>query len=194
MISPIAISRRKVMLLLSDSALSIGAALQAGADPLHRFRQQHHEGGAHQRAHDRAGAADDDHRQEQDRAFDAETFVRDHQLVMRIERAGDAGEERRQPERQRAVFGQVDAHDLGGEIMVADRDQRAAVARAHQVGHQEIADHAHRPAPRRNIAGRRGRCSRKSRTDWRWPAPSRRRTSRRARRNRAGCIARPAWR
>ena len=59
---------------------------------------------------------------------------------MRIERAADAGEERREPERQRPVFGQVDAHDLGGEIMVAHRDQRAAVARADQIGDQEIAD------------------------------------------------------
>ena len=141
MISPIAISRRKVMLVLSDSALSIALPFRHVADPFHRFRQQHHERGAHQRAHDRAGAADDDHRQEQDRAFDAKAFLRDHELIMRIKRAGDAGEERRQPERQRAVFGEVDAHDLGGEIMVADRDQRAAVARAHQIGDQEIADH-----------------------------------------------------
>ena len=140
MISPIAISRRKVMLLLSDSALSIAPPFRQVADPLHRFRQQHHEGGAHQRAHDRAGAADDDHREKQDRALDAKAFIGDDELVMRIERAGDAGEECRQAERQRAVFGEVDAHDLGGEIMVADRDQRAAVARAHQIGHQEIAD------------------------------------------------------
>ena len=66
------------MLLFERSAWSIGAAAQRDAEPFHRFRQQHHEGGAHQRAHDRAESADDDHGEEEDRALDAETFVRDH--------------------------------------------------------------------------------------------------------------------
>src|SRR5215813_11887837 len=40
------------------------AVAQQRADPFHRFRQQYHEGGAHQRPHDGAGAADDHHREE----------------------------------------------------------------------------------------------------------------------------------
>src|ERR1700722_7459765 len=59
-----------------------GGALEGGADPLHRFRQQHYKGRAHQRAHDRTSAADDDHREKENRAFDAKPFLRDHQLVM----------------------------------------------------------------------------------------------------------------
>src|SRR5205814_4651779 len=42
-----------------------GTAPEAGTDPLHRFRQQHHKGSSHQRAHDRTGAANDNHRQKQ---------------------------------------------------------------------------------------------------------------------------------
>src|SRR5580692_2739 len=76
-------------------------ALEGGADPLHRFRQQHHKGRAHQRAHDRASAADDDHREKENRAFDAESFLRNHKLIVRVERTGDAGEECRKPERER---------------------------------------------------------------------------------------------
>ena len=126
--------------VLQSQELIDRAAAQRDAEPLHRFRQQHHEGGAHQRAHDRAEPADDDHGEEDDRAVDAEALVGDDLVVMRIERAADAGEERGEAERQRAVFGEVDAHDLGRQIVIAHRDQRAAVARAHQVGHQQIAD------------------------------------------------------
>ena len=130
------------MLLLSESALSIAPPFSARLMPLHRFRQQHHEGGAHQRAHDRAGAADDDHGEEQDRTLDAEAFLRNHELIMRVERARDAGEEGGEAKRQRAVFGEVDAHDLGGEIVVANCDQCAAVAGAHQIGDKDVArDH-----------------------------------------------------
>ena len=129
------------MLFFSPRNCIDRAAAQRDAQPFHRFRQQHHEGGAHQRAHDRAEAADDDHGQKDDRAVDAETFVGDHLVVMRIERAADAGKERGEAERQRAVFGQVDAHDLRRQIVIAHRDQRPAVARADQVGHQQVADH-----------------------------------------------------
>jgi len=94
MIRPIAISRRKVMLLLSESALSIAEPFRPKLIHSIDSGSKHHERRAHQRAHDRAGAADDDHRQKKDRALDPEPFVRDHQLIMRIERAGDAGKER----------------------------------------------------------------------------------------------------
>ena len=109
-------------------------------DPFHRFRQQDDKSGAHQGTHDGAESADDDHGQKQDRALDAEPFIRHHELIMRIECAADAGEESRDTERECAVFGQVDAHDLGGEIMIAHRDQCAAIARPHHVGHQQEAD------------------------------------------------------
>ena len=44
-------------------------------------------------------------------------------------------------ERQRAVFREVDAHDLGGKIVIADRDHRPAVAGAYQIGDEQEADH-----------------------------------------------------
>src|SRR6516165_12257273 len=68
-----------------------GAAFQLVAEPLHRLRHQHDESSSHQRAHDRSGAAYDDHRQKQHRALYAEALLRDHELIVRIERAGDAG-------------------------------------------------------------------------------------------------------
>ena len=70
-------------------------------------------------------------------------LVGDHFLVVRVERAADPGKEGRQAEREGAVRGQVDAHDLGGEVVVAHRDQARPVARAHQVG--DAADSRPRP-------------------------------------------------
>ena len=59
---------------------------------------------------------------------------------MGVERAADPGVEGRDAERQRPVLRQVDAHHLGRQVVVADRDQRPAVARAHQVGAEDVHD------------------------------------------------------
>jgi len=53
--------------------------------------------------------------------------------------------------------------------MVADRHQRAAVARAHQVGDEEVADQHIGEHDVEILPGRRAACSRRSRTGWRWP-------------------------
>ena len=66
--------------VLQSQELIDRTVAQRDAEPFHQFRQQHHEGGSHQRAHDRAKSADDDHREEDDRAINAE-HVGDHLIV-----------------------------------------------------------------------------------------------------------------
>src|ERR1700730_18312580 len=66
---------QKSDVVVERQCLVDGAPFEAGADPLYRFRQQHHESGAHQRAHDRTGAPAANNSQRQDRAFDAEALI-----------------------------------------------------------------------------------------------------------------------
>ena len=85
----------------------------------------------------RAEAADDDHQQQVDRLQDVELVGRDELQLVRIERAADAGERRRDRERQRLVAREMDAHALRRDLGVADRDEGAAGRRAQQVEDRE---------------------------------------------------------
>ena len=85
----------------------------------------------------RAEAADDDHGEEVDRQQQVEGFGRHEAGVVRHQCAADAGVERRNPEREDAIIGEVDAHDLGREIVIAHGDHGAAVAGAHEVGREQ---------------------------------------------------------
>src|SRR3989475_9878733 len=95
--------------------------------------QQGDEDGAEDRAQHRAEAADDDHGQVVDRHADLELLVVRDAEEVRVQHAGDPGVERRDRERQELVAEDVDADDLGRDVLVAYRDERAAHPRTHQV-------------------------------------------------------------
>src|SRR5713101_3216048 len=86
-------------------------------------RQQGNEDGAENRAENRAEPADDHHRQIIDRHGDLELLVIGDTKVVGVKHAGDAGVKRRNRERPQLVAENVDADDLGGDVLVADRDK-----------------------------------------------------------------------
>ncbi len=88
---------------------------------------------AEHRARNRRDAADDDADHEKQAELDRETVGRHELRHDGAERAGDSGEHGADAERRRFVEGIVDAHGGGRQRMVADRDERAAGARAQQV-------------------------------------------------------------
>jgi hypothetical protein len=57
--------------------------------------------------------------------------------LVRVQRAGQAGQRGRQGERQRLVARQVDAHALRRDLGVADGDEGAPGGRAQQVQHAQ---------------------------------------------------------
>ena len=105
----------------------------------------------------RADAADDDHQEQVDRLDDVELVGRDEPELVRVERAADAGERRRDRERQRLVARQVDAHALRRDLGVADGDEGAAGRRA-----QQVEDRQRRARPRRRGRGSRTRRRRRA--------------------------------
>src|SRR5690606_8966604 len=60
--------------------------------------------------------------------------------IMAIESACNTSKERGDSEGKNAAARQVDPHDLGGEIMVPDRDERTAIACAGQIGDADERD------------------------------------------------------
>src|SRR6266436_6584637 len=101
--------------------------------PARQDRQQGNEDGAEDRAEDRAQPADDDHRQIVDRHGDLELLVIGDAEVVGVKHPGDAGVEGRDRERPQLVAEDVDADDLSGDVLVADRDEGAADPAADQV-------------------------------------------------------------
>src|SRR5262245_214987 len=98
-------------------------------------RQQGHEDGPEDRAEHRAEPADDDHRQVVDGDADLELLVVRDAEEVRVQDAGDPGVERRDGEGQELVAEDVDADDLGGDVLGADGDEGPTDAVADEVRH-----------------------------------------------------------
>src|SRR5215831_10203635 len=77
--------------------------------------------------------ADDDHGQVVDRDVDLFLLVVGAAEIVSVQNPSDAGVERRDRERDQLVAEDVDADELGGDVVVADRDEGAADAAARQV-------------------------------------------------------------
>src|SRR5882762_10253790 len=107
------------------------------AEGLHRVTdangEQGDEDGPEDRAQHRAEPTDDDHGQVVDGDRDLELLVVGDAEKVRVQDPGDPGIEGRDGERQQLVTEDVDADQLGGDVMVADGDERAADAAAHEV-------------------------------------------------------------
>src|SRR5262249_61905922 len=84
------------------------------------------------RAPPRPEPADDDHGQVVDRDVDLKLLVVGDAEIVSVEDPSDAGVERRDRERDQLVAEDVDADELGGDVMVADGDEGAADAAADQ--------------------------------------------------------------
>ena len=164
-----------ISLMVGDALLHCGKEVgERRGSGLHDLRQEQDERGAEHRAGDRPEAADDDHGKKLDGKQDGERLRGDEAEVVRIEGAPDAGEEARYAEGENPVAGQVDPHHLGRKIVIANGDQRPAIARAHQVGDAARSSGRTRTARHRNRSGRYGaECRTGS------PAPQELRTSRR---------------
>ena len=97
-------------------------------------RQDQDEGGAQERAQDRAEPADDDHEQELEGAVDVEgERLPRTQIDERPQRACDADHEGGNGERRELGVERSDPHQLGSDIHVADRHPLPAEIAAHQV-------------------------------------------------------------
>src|SRR5215510_2428688 len=100
-------------------------------------REQGDEDGAEDRAEHGAEPADDDHRQVVDRDADLELLVVRDTEEVRVQHAGDSGIERRDGEGQELVAKDVDADDLGGDVLVAYGDEGAPDPGPHEVHHPD---------------------------------------------------------
>src|SRR6266850_676466 len=107
-------------------------AEQAEYEP-RRFRQQHDQDGAEHGAERGAQPTDDQDRQRLDREQERKTFDADEGQVNTVQRAGEAGDEGGGDEGEQLVGVQIDAHDAGGGVVVADCDKGAADAAATDV-------------------------------------------------------------
>src|SRR6516164_9990738 len=96
-------------------------------------RQHGDEDGTEDAAEHRAEAADDDHRQIVDGDDDLERLVVGDAEIVGVEDAAHAGVERGDGKGQELVAENVDADDFGGDILVADGDEGATDAAAHDV-------------------------------------------------------------
>src|SRR5699024_8037808 len=105
----------------------------------HHLRQQYHENDAKHGAHDGADATDDDHAKKLDRQHQIETGGRDIAQVMGEQGATNAGVKRRNRKRQDAVLVEVDTHDFGRQVMVAQRHKGTAVTGALEIAGQQQA-------------------------------------------------------
>src|SRR5438876_11521652 len=86
-------------------------------EPARQNRQKGNEDGAENRAEDRAEPADDHHRQIVDRHDQLKLLVIGDSKVVGIEYAGYPGIERRDRERPQFIAENVDADDLGGDVL-----------------------------------------------------------------------------
>src|SRR5712664_3846227 len=107
------------------------------AEGLHRVAdgdgEQGDEDGPEDRAQHGAEPADDDHGQVVDGDRDLELLVVGDAEEVRVEDAGDARVEGRDGEGQELVPEDVDADQLGGDVVVPDGDEGAPDAAAHEV-------------------------------------------------------------
>src|SRR5262249_15417224 len=85
-----------------------------------------------QRTGDRANATDHEAHEQRDRQEERKTVRCDELYRNRPERAGDPGVERADPEGERLVEGDVDAHRARRDRILADGDDGPASAAAHQ--------------------------------------------------------------
>src|SRR5437588_1385140 len=92
---------------------------------------------------DRGEAAHHDADEKHDRKEHAEAVGGDELHGERAEGARDAGEHGRYAERERLVERVVDAHRLGRDVLIADRDQGAPDAAAQQVPAEHKHDERH---------------------------------------------------
>src|ERR1051326_179743 len=102
----------------------LGHAQQLGED-------RQHDGGD-DRAGDRAEPAEDRHHHELERPQERERCRVQVHLVVREEPARDAGPERADDERLHLVLRSVHAHRLGGDLVLAHGQERAADRGAHE--------------------------------------------------------------
>src|SRR6266540_2150883 len=105
------------------------------------LRQDRDEDRPEDRAEDRAEPADDDHPELVDRDGDGEVLRADDVRVVGDERPRDAHVERRHAEAEQLVLEDVHPHDLGGDVLVTDRDERLARLRAEEVLREEQQEH-----------------------------------------------------
>ncbi len=114
-------------------------------DEAQRLGHQGHEDRAEDGADQAAQPADDDHRQVEDRQLQAEVLGRHGAVEITQQRTGHPGVERADRERGQLVVQQVDAQHLGGDVLVADRDEGPADPGAEQVArrHQQQRRHRH---------------------------------------------------
>src|SRR6185312_3973866 len=92
-----------------------------GGRVLHRVDDD----GAADRAGNRTHAADDHHREEQQRALDAEILRCDESREERVDAAGGAGEKCADEEGEHLRARDRNAHRRGGDLAVLDRGERA---------------------------------------------------------------------
>lgn len=82
-----------------------------------------------------------DHHENFDRFHEAEGVRLEDADVGRVERARHPREERREGERHDLVVGGVDAAAFGGDLVFADREDRAPVAGLHDHVDHQAGDH-----------------------------------------------------
>src|SRR5262249_29585946 len=87
------------------------------------FRHQHDEDSAEHGTERGAETADDQDRERLDRQQEWETLNADEGEIDPIQGSGDAGDKGRGDESEELVGVQIDAHDTGGSIVIADRDK-----------------------------------------------------------------------
>src|SRR5205807_6373453 len=104
------------------------------------------EGAAQDGAMQRADAADDYDGDELDRLDQRELFGRDEADLVRVKRAADAGQRRRDRERHGLVVGEIDAYAARRDFRIADRHERPSGRRAQEVDQREAGQHGEREA------------------------------------------------
>src|SRR5262245_39409359 len=122
---------------IGDDICKVGLRQEQAAEsfekPARGNWQQGDEDRAKDRAQHRAEPADDDHGQIIDRDVDLKLLVIGDTEIVSVENPSDAGVERRNRERDQLVSEDVDADELGGDVVVADGDEGSADAAARQV-------------------------------------------------------------
>src|SRR5882724_8471925 len=104
--------------------------------------QERDEDGAEDRTQDGPEPSDDDHGQVVDRHADLELLVVGDAKEVGVEHPGHARVEGRDGEGQKLVAEDVDANDLRGDVLVADSDEGAPHAAAHEIhGSHDRDDH-----------------------------------------------------
>ena len=122
---------------IGDDICKVGLRQEQAAEsfeePARGNWQQGDEDRAKDRAEHRAEPADDDHGQVVDRDVDLELLVVGDAEIVSVQNPSDASVKRRDRERDQLVAEDVDTDELGGDVVVADGDEGAADAAAHQV-------------------------------------------------------------